>query len=196
MNENIALNSPSRQCVHNSVALCAFTFKIVVLAWNRSKQKKFSLLQFHVYGCLIRPNSLRRLLLSLDRTDFAFKRNNPGWQVCYASLSLSFPQGLSLTFEIWCELCRLSLKSELMEVGESRVKQWYSFLKTGTGPMEWRWPWLMMMKERQVRKWSQLDSWIEYEDWLDVEKLFCRWWQWVTQTRAWWQPGETPGGQK
>ena len=27
---------PSRHCVHNNVALCALTFKIVVLAWNRS----------------------------------------------------------------------------------------------------------------------------------------------------------------
>ena len=99
MNENVTLKDPSRHCIHNSVALCALTFKIVVLAWNRSKQKKISLLQFHVNGCLVRPNSLRRLLLSLDRTDFAFKRNNPGWQVCYASLSLSFQQGLSLTFE-------------------------------------------------------------------------------------------------
>ena len=137
MNENVALNDPSRQCVHNSVALCAFTFKIVVLAWNRSKQRKFSLLQFHVNGCLFRPNSLRRLLLSLDRTDFAFKRNNPGWQVCHASLSLSFPPLTRLIFDFRkMAILRLSLKSELMEVGESRVKQWYSFLKTGTGPME------------------------------------------------------------
>ena len=44
-------------------------------------------------GSLLRPNSLRRLFLSLDRTDFAFEKNNPGWQVCYGPLSLSFPPG-------------------------------------------------------------------------------------------------------
>jgi len=30
---------------------------------------------------LFRPSSLQRLLISLDSTDFSFKKNNPGWQV-------------------------------------------------------------------------------------------------------------------
>ena len=34
--ENVASVDYSRNCVHNNVALCALTFKIVVLAWNRS----------------------------------------------------------------------------------------------------------------------------------------------------------------
>ena len=35
--ENVASVDTSRHCVHNNVALCALTFKIVVLAWNRSQ---------------------------------------------------------------------------------------------------------------------------------------------------------------
>ena len=40
MNGNIASIDPSRHCVHNNVALCALTFKIVVLAWNRSSHQQ------------------------------------------------------------------------------------------------------------------------------------------------------------
>ena len=40
MNANVSLVDPSRHCVHNNVALCALTFKIVVLAWNRSNQQQ------------------------------------------------------------------------------------------------------------------------------------------------------------
>ena len=41
---------------------CIVTFRVVILAWNR-------------------PSSLRRLLASLDRSDYNFKRNNPGWNL-------------------------------------------------------------------------------------------------------------------
>ena len=40
MNTNAASIDPSRHCVHNNVALCALTFKIVVLAWNRSSHQQ------------------------------------------------------------------------------------------------------------------------------------------------------------
>ena len=111
MNENVALIDPGIHCVHNNMALCALTFKIVVLAWNRSNHQQAKEIESFVvsdfflhdeHGSLLRPNSLRRLFLSLDRTDFAFEKNNPGWQVCCEPLSLSFPPALSLTFERCC----------------------------------------------------------------------------------------------
>ena len=52
--ENVASVDPSRHCVHNNVALCALTFKIVVLAWNRShlpsiKEAFFFFYLFFIY---------------------------------------------------------------------------------------------------------------------------------------------------
>ena len=41
---------------------CILTFRIVILAWNR-------------------PRSLQRLLSSLERSDYSFVRNNPGWDL-------------------------------------------------------------------------------------------------------------------
>ena len=38
------------------------TFRLVILAWNR-------------------PHSLQRLLSSLERSDYSFVRNNPGWDM-------------------------------------------------------------------------------------------------------------------
>ena len=38
------------------------TFRLVILAWNR-------------------PHSLQRLLSSLERSDYSFVRNNPGWNL-------------------------------------------------------------------------------------------------------------------
>jgi hypothetical protein len=49
-------------CSQPNIAVCALTFRIVVLAWDR-------------------PASLRRLLTSLDNTDFTFGPNQPGWTI-------------------------------------------------------------------------------------------------------------------
>ena len=38
------------------------TYRVVILAWNR-------------------PHSLQRLLTSLERSDYNFVRNNPGWDL-------------------------------------------------------------------------------------------------------------------
>ena len=45
-----------------SMLSCILTFRIVILAWNR-------------------PCSLQRLLSSLERSDYSFVRNNPGWDL-------------------------------------------------------------------------------------------------------------------
>ena len=38
------------------------SFRVVILAWNR-------------------PNSLLRLLRSLERSDYSFQQSNPGWEI-------------------------------------------------------------------------------------------------------------------
>ena len=60
--ENSLNTSPSHCTTFLS---CVITFRVIVLAWNR-------------------PRPLQRLLTSLERSDYTFKQNNPGWEILVA----------------------------------------------------------------------------------------------------------------
>ena len=54
-------------CLTHAGGLCLdissiLTFRVIILAWNR-------------------PHSLLRLIRSLERSDYTFQGNNPGWDI-------------------------------------------------------------------------------------------------------------------